>query len=51
MGKIYKSVKNVKIGRVLPFEVKTIGSDSEFDVYEEAVKECRKEKAKNVPRM
>ncbi|VDK61407.1 unnamed protein product [Onchocerca ochengi] len=51
MGKIYKLVKNVKIGRVLPFEVKVMGSDSEFDVYEEAVKECREEKAKNAPRM
>uniref|UniRef100_A0A915PRS8 Methyltransferase-like protein 17, mitochondrial n=1 Tax=Setaria digitata TaxID=48799 RepID=A0A915PRS8_9BILA len=47
MGKIYKQMKNAKTGRVLPVEVRTIGSDSEFDVYEEAVEECRKEKDRN----
>ncbi|MCP9264767.1 hypothetical protein DINM_022917 [Dirofilaria immitis] len=46
MGKIYKLVKNAKAGRVLPVEVKTVGSDSEFDVYEEAVNEYREEKGK-----
>uniref|UniRef100_A0A1I7VGX4 Methyltransferase-like protein 17, mitochondrial n=1 Tax=Loa loa TaxID=7209 RepID=A0A1I7VGX4_LOALO len=49
MGKIYKLVKNVKVGRVLPAELRTVGSDSELDVYEEAVEEFTKEKrAKNM---
>uniref|UniRef100_A0A0R3RZP9 Methyltransferase-like protein 17, mitochondrial n=1 Tax=Elaeophora elaphi TaxID=1147741 RepID=A0A0R3RZP9_9BILA len=48
MGKIYKSIKNVKTGRVLPVEVRNVGSDSEFDIYEEVVKEFTDEKrAKN----
>ncbi|KAL3985456.1 Mitochondrial small ribosomal subunit Rsm22 family protein [Acanthocheilonema viteae] len=49
MGKIYRLVKNVKTGRVLPVEVRTVGSDSEFDVYEEAVEGFTEEKrAKNM---
>ncbi|VIO98490.1 Uncharacterized protein BM_BM3747 [Brugia malayi] len=44
MGKLYKIVRNVKMGRVLPVEMRSVGSDSEFDVYEEAVQKFTEEK-------
>ncbi|VDN01833.1 unnamed protein product [Thelazia callipaeda] len=37
MGGIYKTIKCVKDGRLFPCEVKSIQSNSEFDVYEEAI--------------